>query len=76
MNSFIFLAVTTYSDFISKILNLLKFIGFNESIFNMENLIVGCKINDEAYYEINFLLTVIFFLSTNHITSLTQREQK
>ena len=49
------------SNFLSKISNLLKFIGFNESILNIENLVVGYKINDEAYYEINFLLTVIFF---------------
>lgn len=47
--------------FLNKINNLLKFLHINNQILTLKNAVVGYKIDDFHYYEINHLLTFVFF---------------
>ena len=41
---------------------MLKFIQIDTHILNIESFAVGYKIQEKEYYELNYLLTVIYFV--------------
>lgn len=48
-------------NFWSKVKKLLEKLNINNHILTLKNLVWGYKINDEQYYEINYLITIIMF---------------
>lgn len=49
------------TDFINEMYKLLSFIGYGKHLLNVKCLVLGYKIDDNAYYDINELLTIVYF---------------
>lgn len=56
-----FLKCHILDDFFSKINNLFGKLNIDNNILTLKNLVFGYKINDEQYYEINYLITLMMF---------------
>ena len=49
------------NEYWQEIYKLFDFLQIDKHVFCLENLVTGYKIQDKAYYEINHILTVVFY---------------
>ena len=56
-----FFKCSLIQKFINTIQHLLKYLGYGNHIMNLENMVTGYKINEIGYYNINHLMTIIYF---------------
>ena len=57
----LFILCKLNENFLNKIYTLLKFLNINNQILTLKNAVVGYKIDNVGYYEINHLLTLVYF---------------
>ena len=63
-------------EYWQEIYKLFTFLQIDKHLFCLENLVTGYKIHDIAYFEINYILTIVFFSIYKAHYASNQKEKK